>query len=275
MSVRRLLLNIAVLVAVVAMVTAGFWQLHRLSERKDRNSTITGRSQLPVVELQDLVGTGGGYDTGDELEFRSVRVIGVYQAGDQVLIRNRTYQGSAGFWVLTPLRLQSGAVVAVNRGWIPHGAGTGASPAEFAPLASEVEVIGLVRATVTAAGLQQPDPSGGVLTEMARVDLARLSQQIDGPLLPVYVQLQAQSPPAGDLPVPVLPPDLGEGSHLAYAVQWFVFATITAVGYPLILRRLGRPGDRDREAEVGRPGDRDREAEVGRPGDRDREAEVG
>ncbi len=244
-------MSIAVLLAIAAMITAGFWQLHRLSERRDRNSTITDRSQLPVVQLQDLVGVGDAYDSGDELEFRPVRATGVYQPGDQVLIRNRSYQGSAGYWVLTPLRLQSGEVVAVNRGWIPHGAGTGATPAEFAPLAGQVEVIGLARSTVTAAGLQQADPSGGVLTEMARVDLARLSQQIDGPLLPVYVQLQAQSPSGGDLPVPVPPPDLGEGSHLAYAVQWFVFATITAVGYPLILRRLGRPGDRDREVEVG------------------------
>lgn len=242
MSFRRLLLNVAVLAAVVAMVTAGFWQLHRLSERRDRNDTITSRTQLPVVEVEDLVESGDGFDVGSRIEFQTVRAIGVYQPNQQVLIRNRTHQGTAGFWVLTPLRLQSGAVVAVNRGWIPHGAGTGATPAEFAPADGQVEVTGLVRATVTASGLQRSDPSSGVLAEMARPDLARLSQQVDSPLLPVYVQLQAQSPPAGDLPVPVPPPDLGEGSHLAYAVQWFVFATITLVGYPLILRRLGRPG---------------------------------
>ncbi|WP_420619704.1 SURF1 family protein [Candidatus Poriferisocius sp.] len=250
MSFRRLLLNIAVLLAVMAMIAAGFWQLHRLSERREHNSTITSRSELPVVQIQDLAGIDDDYDIGDNIEFRSVRAVGVYQVEDQVLIRNRTFQGSAGFWVLTPLRLPTGEAVAVNRGWIPHGAGTGTSPADFASAGGEVEVIGLVRATVTAAGLQQSDPSGGVLTEMARPDLARLSQQLDTALLPVYLQLQAQAPPAGDWPVPVPPPDLGEGSHLAYAVQWFVFATIALVGYPLILRRLGRPGDRDREAEV-------------------------
>lgn len=242
MSFRRLLLNIAVLLAVVAMVTAGFWQLHRLSERRDRNDTIASRTELPVVEVEDLVESGDGFDVGGRIEFQNVRAVGVYQPDQQVLIRNRTHQGSAGFWVLTPLRLPSGAVVAVNRGWIPHGAGTGTTPAEFTPVDGQVEVTGLVRATVTAAGLQQPDPSSGVLSEMARPDLARLSQQTDSPLLPVYVQLQTQTPPAGDLPVPVLPPGLGEGSHLAYAVQWFIFATITLVGYPLILRRLGRPG---------------------------------
>lgn len=244
MTLRRLLLHIAVLLAVAAMVTAGFWQLHRLSERRDRNSTITSRSQLPVAEMQDLVGVGDGYGVGGQIEFRPVRVVGVYRPADEVLIRNRTYRGSAGYWVLTPLRLQTGELVGVNRGWIPHGAASGASPAEFAPADGEVQVVGLVRATVTAAGLQQSDPSSGVLTEMARPDLARLSQQLDAALLPAYVQLQAQAPTAGDLPIPVPPPELGEGSHLAYAVQWFVFSTITLVGYPLILRRLGQPGHR-------------------------------
>ncbi|MCY3632214.1 MAG: SURF1 family protein [bacterium] len=251
MSLRRLLLNITVLLAVAAMVTAGFWQLHRLSERRDHNSTITSRSQLPAVDVQSLVGIDDGYDVGGDVEFRSVRAIGIYQPEDQVLIRNRTYQGSPGFWVLTPLRLRTGEAVAVNRGWIPHGAGTGASPADFAPASDQVEVVGLVRATVTATGFQQSDPSGGLLAEMARPDLDRLSQQLDTDLLPVYVQLHTQSPSAGELPIPVPSPDLGEGSHLAYAVQWFIFATVALVGYPLILRRLGRPGDRDRMVEVG------------------------
>lgn len=233
------------------MVTAGFWQLHRLSERRDRNSTITDRSELPVVDVQDLVEGADGFDVGNDIEFRSVRAVGIYQVEDQVLIRNRTYQGAAGYWVLTPLRLQSGDTVAINRGWISHAAGTGAAPAEYAPATGEVQVVGLVRATVTAEGLQQADPSSGVLSEMARPDLARLSQQLDTALLPVYVQIQSQTPSPGDLPVPVPPPDLGEGSHLAYAVQWFVFAAIAAVGYPLILRRLGRSGDRGQEARVG------------------------
>ncbi len=248
MSFRRLLLHTVVLLAVVAMVTAGFWQLHRLSERRERNSAISSRSRLPIAELQDLVGLDANFDAGRANEYRLVRAVGVYQPEDQVLIRNRTYLGTAGFWALTPMRLQSGRVVAINRGWIPHGVGTGAPVADFAPAAGMVEVIGLVRSTVTAAGIQQADPSEGVLTEMARPDLARLAQQLESELLPVYVQLQTQTPPAGELPIAVPPPELGEGSHLAYAVQWFVFATIALVGYPLILRRLGRPGEDDHRA---------------------------
>ena len=251
MSIRRLLLHGAVVVAVVAMVTAGFWQLHRLSERRDRNADVTSQSELPVVDVQDLVGIDDSYGKGREIVFRRVRAAGAYQPDGQVLIRNRTHQSSAGYWVLTPLRLADGALVAVNRGWIPHAAGLGESPAQFLAPDEPVAVVGLARATVTATRLLQADPSEGVLDEMARPDLARLAQQLDAPLLPVYIQLESQTPPSGDLPIPVAPPDLSEGSHLAYAVQWFIFAAIAAVGYPLILRRLGRPGDRDETPEVG------------------------
>ena len=230
-------MHTAVLLAVAAMITAGFWQLHRLSERRDRNAAVTSRSEQPIAEVQDLVNVGDGYDMGREIEFRRVRAEGVYQPDGQVLIRNRTHQGAAGYWVLTPLRLADGAVVAVNRGWVPHSAGTGATPMGFSPPDEPVAIIGLARATVTATRLLQADPAQGVLTEMARPDLARLAQQIDGPLLPAYIQLQTQVPSPGDLPIPVPPPDLSEGSHLAYAVQWFIFATITLVGYPLVLRR--------------------------------------
>ena len=230
-------MHTAVLLAVAAMITAGFWQLHRLSERRDRNAAVTSRSEQPIVDVQDLVDIGDGYDVGREIEFRRVRAEGVYQPDGQVLIRNRTHQGAAGYWVLTPLRLADGAVVAVNRGWVPHAAGTGASPSDFTAPKGSVAVVGLARATVTATRLLQADPAQGVLTEMARPDLARLAQQIDGPLLPAYIQLQTQVPSPGDLPIPVPPPDLSEGSHLAYAVQWFIFATITLVGYPLVLRR--------------------------------------
>ena len=36
----------------------------------------------------------------------------------------------------------------------------------------------------------------------------------------------------------VAPPELSEGPHLGYAVQWFIFTAIAVVGYPLVLRRV-------------------------------------
>ncbi|MXW41816.1 MAG: SURF1 family protein [Acidimicrobiia bacterium] len=244
MSLRRLLLHLMVVLVLTAMVTAGFWQLHRLNEHRSQNALVAGRSQLAPVDVDDLLLTGQTFDEARNLEYNTVLAQGFFQAAQEVLIRNRTYQGSPGFWVLTPLRLDSGALVAVNRGWIPFGVGTGDLLVDYAPPTHLVKVTGLLRATVTASGLQQADPSDEVLSEMARPDLARLSHQLDADLLPAYIQMQSQSPPlVGELPIPVPSLELSDGSHLAYAVQWFLFAVVTAVGYGVVLYRLGRPGD--------------------------------
>jgi cytochrome oxidase assembly protein ShyY1 len=35
-------------------------------------------------------------------------------------------------------------------------------------------------------------------------------------------------------------PELGNGPHLSYAGQWFIFASIAAIGYLLVLRKVAR-----------------------------------
>ena len=68
-------------------------------------------------------------------------------------------------------------------------------------------------------------------------------------MLPAYVQLVSSTPgevnPEGapEL-VPLGRPELSEGPHLGYAVQWFTFTTIAVVGYALLLRRVAGTGPR-------------------------------
>jgi surfeit locus 1 family protein len=103
-----------------------------------------------------------------------------------------------------------------------------------------VTVTGIVSATEERTGLGPADPAEGTLTDLARVDVGRLGRQVHEPLAPVYVTMRAQEPVAGTLPVPVTPPVLDDGPHLNYAGQWFIFATLTCVVYPLLLRRTAR-----------------------------------
>ena len=93
------------------------------------------------------------------------------------------------------------------------------------------------------------DPRTGRLPNLARADIARFQQQVPEQLVPAWVQLQTEVPrPTGRVPRTLPPPELTEGPHFSYAVQWFIFSTIAVVGYPLILRRRERElarGDED------------------------------
>ena len=106
-----------------------------------------------------------------------------------------------------------------------------------------IEVTGTVRETQTAPALGPTDPSEGRLERFYWIDIPRLQQQSSYPLAPVSIELVSQLPTqSGRLPVPVPARMLTEGSHLAYAVQWFAFAVIGLGGYGALLRRNRRTG---------------------------------
>lgn len=235
LRLKWILSHVLVVALIIAMILLGFWQLQRLDDRRERNDAIESRTAEPVAVVGDLVSPADPLSIGGEFEYRIVEATGVYQPADEVLVRNRTYEGRPGYWVLTPLLLDDGDAVIVNRGWIPND--LGATPT---PPAGQVRVLGMVQPSRTAEGLQRDDPAEGVLTEVARPDIGRLAQQISYPLLPVSIQLEAQAPPAGDLPRMLSRPALDEGSHFSYAVQWFIFTIIAVVGYPLVLRRVAQ-----------------------------------
>ncbi len=238
--------HVFVLSCVVVFVSLGLWQLGRLDERKAYNAAVAESQQLPVIPIEDLLPEGPDSDPEaiDAAQYRTVTVTGVYDTDAEVLIRNRTLQGLPGFWMLTPLVLPDGTAVAVNRGWVPFATTDADGPwPDYAPPTGAVTVTGMVKETVRQSkGLitGATDETGVRLTTLARVDLERFQQQVDERIYPVSVDLRSQDPAGGQLPQPVPEPILDDGPHLSYAMQWFIFALLTCIVYPLLLRRTAR-----------------------------------
>lgn len=259
---RWLLSHLLVILLVVAMVLLGLWQLDRLDQRRERNDLIESRQEQPAVPIGDLVAPGSGGDAVSEARFRKVTATGAYDDDGTVAIRNRTQDGVAGAWLMTPLVLDGGDRVGVVRGFValgPDGDPTVAVPPE---------------GTVTVTGVVA-DPTR--FDGTAPGDAARLVDQPD--TLPAVVLADESDPPepsgadALDDPravaiAPVAPPELGEGPHLSYAVQWFIFSAIALFGYPLILRRVVQR--RGKEAGDGHGDGPDGADDIG-PDDLDRE----
>lgn len=231
---------------LVAMLAAlftslGFWQLRRHDERVLENAVRRSRlaeAPLPLGSLVDAAGTDL-----TSLEYRRASIAGTYEPDGEVVVRGQVRDGQPGFHVVTPLRLEDGRVVLVNRGWVPLAMDTppltGAAPPTGA-----VEQEGFIRLGQTRRGIGPVEPEGR-LTTIVRIDLERLAGQMPGPLLGVWFQLAgpADAGLSGGLPVPLDPPSFDEGGpHLSYAIQWFSFAAIAIVGYLAVLRRGTRRG---------------------------------
>lgn len=227
---------------IAATIVLGLWQLNRLDERRSTNDEIDARLEEAVAPLASLTSADADEGVGAELRFRLVQVSGTYVPEDEVLVLNRTFSGAPGYWVLTPLLQPDGTAVVINRGWIPFRFAPGEPRPESAAPTGQVTVVGMVRETVEPEGIQSADPDGR-LDALARPDLLRYQEQLSYDIWPVLVQ--AEQPESTEFPIRLERPELDEGPHLGYAVQWFIFATIGLIGYPLVLRRIAHSEGRD------------------------------
>jgi len=245
-----ILSHLFVIGVVVLMVNLGFWQLHRLDERKAFNAEMKAAVDQPAQPIGVLLpaGVNSTHEEVESVKYRSVSASGSYLVDQQVLVTNRTQNSAPGYWVLTPLDLGDGTALVVNRGWIPYSYTADGSWSDFAPPTGRVSITGSIeqpQVRVTGGVISGPaDATEGRLRTLARVDVARLGQQVDEKLLPLFVNLQTQTPPQPEalaIPAPVPPPDLSdEGPHLSYAMQWFIFSAMTIVVYVLLVRRFAR-----------------------------------
>jgi cytochrome oxidase assembly protein ShyY1 len=242
--------HLLVVVAIVTMINLGFWQLRRLDERQAFNATIEARYDEPAVPIDALVPLDLTADDPelDEVEWRPVTASGTYLPDEVFFVVNRSQSGRAGRNVVVPLRLDDGRILVVNRGFVPLAADVPGVPAD------QVRLVGRVRTSQDRALGQLADPADGELEEVQRIDLPRLAPQLPGDVVPVYVDLVRSDPAeAGQFPEPVAAPSLGEGSHLSYAVQWFIFATAVAVGWVLAVRRSVRTRRRAEQSDEHAP----------------------
>ena len=103
--------TLATVAAVPAFALLGRWQLDRADEKRALAAAFA--SAGPAVELPD--------DSGSLPRYQRVIARGRYDSRHQFLLDNRVHEGRAGVQVLTPLVLDGGGMVLVNRGWQPFG----------------------------------------------------------------------------------------------------------------------------------------------------------
>ena len=219
---RRDLGGLVVALAVAALCARlGLWQLDRLSQRRARNAAVLTARHRPTVPVTSAL-------TADSALSRRLNARGVYDYDHERLWRGRSYQGIPGVALVTPLRLPDGAAVLVDRGWVPSADAYHVDERAYRE-ADTTEVLGL--------GMPAPRGRGDV-------DPAKLRDSLPYPLLPFVIQiLPPPTAPYRPLPPGLVRwpmPELSNGPHLSYAIQWFSFAVIILVGSVALLRRQGR-----------------------------------
>lgn len=225
--------TLLILLGMAGLAQLGFWQLDRLEWRRGMNTQTLARLNAPPVAVT------GDMDWEDDWHDRQATARGVFDYRNQIGIKNRFYKEEAGIHLLTPMRLEgSDLILMVDRGWIPQAWVSG-DWSEYDEGAGPVEVRGLLQDANPYPPGTDIDASPDRLYH--REDLALLGRALDIDVAPMFLLQQSAE---GDSQVwPRRQPKdlhLGEGNHLSYAIQWFLFSLILGVGYVLMVRKRTR-----------------------------------
>lgn len=207
----------AAALVVAVTILLGNWQARRADLRGALQSQFTNAQAQPplIVDRADRIDLTQRY--------RPAVATGEYAGDKQILLDNRTYQGIAGYYVLTPLRLDDGSHLLVSRGWI---AGTPRHQAPAAlPPSGRITVSGrLNQPPPSFIELQHTAPTGRVWQNL---DMEALRKRDGLVLAPLVLEQEGDS---GDGLVRAWSaPDSGREKNVSYMWQWYSFAALTIV----------------------------------------------
>ncbi|WP_229054093.1 SURF1 family protein [Aeromicrobium sp. Leaf350] len=214
----------AVFVVVLSgvCIQLGIWQFHKLEDRQVRNELVREHLSEDPVPLEDVVPQGS--DVRSEQEWTVVSATGTFDLDHQVTVKYVSRDGRPGVDVLTPLVLDDGTALMVDRGFV-ETLRTNAAPDDIPePPDGSVDVSGWIRVDSTATGQAVRVNDG----QVRAISSEGLAEHVPYDLRDGYLNLQD---PATD-GVDVEPrPDLGQGPHFFYGLQWWFFAALAIVGY--------------------------------------------
>jgi cytochrome oxidase assembly protein ShyY1 len=233
---RWLLFGLAVVLMSWGAWRLGEWQFDRLHDREQRNEWTRANLAAEPAPVEDVMSTDDGVDP--DQEWLRVEARGVYDAAATVVVRYQTRDGESGVDLVTPLVTDEGAALLVNRGWVATD-NTGSSSAELpAPPPGEVDVVGYVRTDATGRGVEVQDGS------TRAVSSREIGETLDEPVYEGFVEAASESPEPAVAVERVELPDLGEGPHLFYGLQWWFFGALAVFGFAYLVRdeMRGRSG---------------------------------
>lgn len=203
----------------------GLWQWHRLEHRLDRNTIIERHLAADAVPVDTVLTADGAVDQA--MEWTRVNATGRYLDNQTATVRYSTRDGRPGTDVVTPLQLADGTVLLVDRGWLSTD-NSGQRPDDVPPTPDgQVTVTGWLRVD-NGADMTAVTPTDGQVRAIASRGFAQI---LDAPVRRGYLDLTDQQPAASGSLEAEPSPELGQGPHFFYALQWWFFAALAIIGY--------------------------------------------
>lgn len=219
---RWIALTAFLLIMIYLFIRLSDWQFDRYNTRIQNNEITTTALSSEPINLTDLS------QVSDLKDWQKVSIKGEFVNSDAKLLRRQYLESSLGFWVITPLKLDNDQVILVNRGWIPIAESSTSQQEIPSSQQGDVTIIGYVQTLKDT----RREPEDLPLNQINYLNSTNFSSQ---PLSTNYLQLASMTPM--DNQVAIIPlPELSNGPHFSYAIQWILFALMLPIGWYVLLK---------------------------------------
>ena len=217
--------SLVALALIILCLIAAQWQYQRGVDRHARNTIIEKHIALAPTSLDSVK------DSPLAAEWQSVTTQGVFDSTKQILLKNRYSDGFYGFEVLTLFTTPNNEKFWVDRGWVKAGAAATIAPTITPPPTTPVSITGRLR-------LDSSLPRGSFFALPADGSglISKLDAQSQLDTQDYYIDLLSGSESSLTPAVPAQLPELSDGPHMAYALQWLFFGGLVIYGRVLIRR---------------------------------------
>lgn len=221
-KLRSAVVLLATVCGVALTARLGWWQVSRAHEKLALQAAIESRGAMTPVMTPALAADEAG--AGEQVH-RPARLRGEWDAAHTVYLDNRPMDGRAGFYVLTPLRLENRSdAVVVQRGWLPRDFNDRTRVQAPPPPRGIVEVDGRI-APPPSRLLEFDHGASGPIRQ--NLDLGAFAQETGLRLVPLSVlQADTAGAPSDGLLRQWPAPAVDVHRHEGYAFQWFALATL-------------------------------------------------
>jgi surfeit locus 1 family protein len=216
---RLLWPGVATLTGVAILIALGNWQIRRLAWKEGLIAAIAERTHAQPVSIADAE------HHDEDIEYLRVKARGKFLNDKELHLYALDEKDGVGWHVLAPLQLTDGAVVFVNRGFVPDELKDAAKRKEGEP-DGEVEIVGLVRKPEVAGAFTPANDAGKNVwywRDLPAMGAAALGSE-KARLIPFVIdaELEPRNPggwPRGGVTRLELP-----NRHLEYALTWYGLA---------------------------------------------------
>ena len=206
------------IVVFTVLFSFGTWQVKRLFWKEALiEKYITQSQSNPIKNPSKL-------DFSNINEFKSVELSGSFLHKDEIYITGKTYEGNAGFHVITPFNLSNNKIILINRGWVSESY-RNPEKRGFSLVEGQIHLKGIIRYP-QKKGYFVPENDGknGFWFTIKPIEIINFLNLNSNKVINNYYIDALRQGKKLTLPIGVTGNPKLRNQHLSYAVTWYGLA---------------------------------------------------